>query len=112
MIEKCACYVMLNSKRAPVELLEIFPDRRVPVKFPVLAGNMTHAKLSGAKAFYLVAVERLTKEQRDRTVKFMAAKFELDEDDVDRNLEKEGLPIRDEIINTISWCPLHIRCVL
>jgi len=112
MTEKCNCYAMLNPEKAPKELLEIYPDRRVPIRFPIPAGTMQHPKLTTPKRFYWVAIDRLTGEQRQRTVDFITKKFDLDVEDVQQNLEKEGLPLREEIIEMASWCALHVRCAL
>jgi hypothetical protein len=107
---KCECYVTTTDEKQE-EWKQIFPDGKLPVRCPFPVGTFEHPMLKEPHQFYELAIERLTSEERKRLVAFISKKFNISEETVNKELDKQGCPIRAE--NTIAhWCDLHFRCVI
>ena len=91
---------------------EVFKDGKVPIRCPIPQGRMKHKKLDKPTAFFEMAIERLTKDQKERLIKQMARIFELSEDEVKKELPNHGCPVRSDSEVVVHWCNLHFRCIL
>lgn len=80
---------------------EVFGGDTVILKSPIPGRANLPGK--GETEVYEIDIAALTPEQRQRLITHLAAKFELDPDDVDGNLDQHGCPI----LSTDVWVTIH-----
>ena len=112
MTGKCECYVTGVTEERKKLFQEVCEDGRIPIRCPIPQGFMKHEKLQNPTAFFEMAIERLTEEQKQRLIKQLARRFGISEDEVKRELPKHGCPVRWDSEIVVHWCSLHVRCVL
>jgi hypothetical protein len=88
---------------------EVFPDGQIPIQGPV-----THpATLPGilSTRVYLMDLGRVMPAERARLIAFLASRFEILETDVERDLERDGVPILDTDVQVVI-CQAHAHAMV
>jgi len=109
-MQKCECYAQATDPARLEMWKRIFPpDGRVPITCPVPVGR---ANLAGQEApFYLIDFDRVSPEEKSRLIKEMAVKFNLQEEEVAKEMDRHGTPVKADSV-TVAWCHLHSRAVM
>jgi hypothetical protein len=74
----------------------VFPDKKVPVLSMISqAANLP----GGDKEVFMVYLEELTDEQKGILLDILVEKFDCSRKELEKDIEKHGLPLRRELTN-------------
>lgn len=82
--------VKVHNKQRAGEWIKVLGTDEVPIQSMVLHRVETPI---GEKDAYMMDVEKLTKEQREALIKHLAEKFNLDKEEVRRDVFTKGVPV-------------------
>jgi hypothetical protein len=82
----------------------VFGDNRVPIESPV-GEWMTLPDMGGPQYAYKLALKAITPDQRRKIVAHIAQRFGYPEQEVDHDLETEGMPILARDASVVVYNP-------
>jgi len=85
--------VKVHNKQRAEEWIKVLGTDELPIKSMMLHRVRTPI---GEKDAYMMDVEKLTREQQETLIKHLAKKFNLNEEEVGRDVFKKGVPILRE----------------
>ena len=85
--------IRVHNKQRAEEWIKVLGTDEVPIKSMLLHRVETPI---GEKDAYMMDVEKLTKEQQEALIKHLAGKFNLDKEEVRRDVFMKGVPILRE----------------
>ncbi len=110
MTRECECYGTIHDPVRRERLKEVYPDGRVPIQYPWLAGTATTGQET--YEFYSVDKSRLSKEQVKGLAKALSPVFKLSESEIiaDFDNPEMEIPLKAEGVTT-EWCRRHFMAV-
>lgn len=108
----CECYARSVCPMRAQMWERIFPpDGKVPIKSPLPSGmgifpDGDEWQNKVKDEFYLVDLDRVSPEQKERLVQEMCSKFNLPREEVIADIDEKGVPIKGVDI-MVHWCRIH-----
>lgn len=117
MTGACTCTATITDPERAARFADIFPNDRIPIRYPLLAGKARVVRNDSPETFdfYEVAIERFTPEQKRKVAEAVAAagfrNVTAEEAQKDMDDPKMVIPLKADSVIT-SWCELHMRAAL